>query len=82
MQSDLPCVSQNQLRKWSKLAEVKYRRDYGLFIAEGAKVVEELLKSDWQVEAVLLLPEKILHWKRLIEPIKEKFPVYRLKIQE
>ena len=82
MQSDLPCVSQNQLRKWSKLAEVKYRRDYGLFIAEGAKVVEELLKSDWQVEAVLLLPEKILHWERLFEQIKGKFPVYRLKIQE
>lgn len=82
MQSDFPCVSQNQLKKWSRLAEVKFRREDGLFLAEGAKVVEELLKSDWQVEAVLLLPEKILHWERLFEQIKGKFPVYRLKIQE
>ena len=47
MQSDFPNVSQNQFKKWSKLADVKYRGEYGLFIAEGAKVVEELLKSDW-----------------------------------
>ena len=82
MQSDLPCVSQNQLRKWSKLAEVKYRRDYGLFIAEGAKVVEELLKSDWQVEAVLVLPDKISHRESLVAQVQGKFPVYRLKSQE
>jgi TrmH family RNA methyltransferase len=82
MQSDFPDVSQNQLKKWSKLAEVKYRREYGLFLAEGAKVVEELLKSEWQVEAVLVLPEKILHLERLVEQIKGKFPVYRLKSQE
>ena len=82
MQSDFPNVSQNQFKKWSKLADVKYRGEYGLFIAEGAKVVEELLKSDWQVEAVLVLPEKISHRERLVAQAQGKFPVYRLKSQE
>lgn len=82
MQSDFPCVSQNQFKKWSKLAEVKYRGEYGLFIAEGAKVVEELLKSDWQVEAVLVLPDKISHRESLVAQVQGKFPVYRLKSQE
>jgi len=82
MQSDLPSISQNQLKKWSRLAEVKFRREEGLFIAEGIKVVEELLKSDWQVEAVLVLPDKISHWERLITRVPEKIPVHRLKSQE
>jgi len=82
MQSDLPSISQNQLKKWSRLAEVKFRREEGLFIAEGIKVVEELLKSDWQVEAVLVLPDKISHWERLITHVPEKIPVHRLKSQE
>lgn len=82
MQSDFLNVSQSQLKQWSKLAEVKYRREYGLFLAEGVKVVDELLRSDWRVEAVLVLPEKILHGERLIDQIKGKIPVYRLKSQE
>lgn len=82
MQSDFPCVSQNQLKKWSRLAEVKFRREDGLFLAEGAKVVEELLKSDWQVEAVLVLPDKISHWERLVAQAPETLPVYQLKNQE
>ncbi len=59
MQSDFPRASQNQLKKWARLADAKFRREDGLFLAEGVKVVEELLKSDWQVEAILVLPEKI-----------------------
>jgi TrmH family RNA methyltransferase len=82
MQIDFPNVSQNQLKKWSRLADVKFRREEGLFLAEGAKVVEELLKSDWQVEAVLVLPDKISHWQRLIERVYENLPVYQLKSQE
>ena len=78
------------MKKWSKLAEVKFRRKYGLFLVEGAKVIEELLKSNWQAEAVLVLPDKISQWERLLaqfqekekEKEKEKLPVYRLKSQE
>ncbi|PKN89030.1 MAG: hypothetical protein CVU51_02300 [Deltaproteobacteria bacterium HGW-Deltaproteobacteria-1] len=82
MQSDLPNISQNQLKKWSRLTEVKFRREEGLFLAEGVKVVEELLKSDWQIEAILVLPGKTSHWERLITRVPEKLPVYRLKSQE
>ena len=74
MQSDFPNASQNQLKKWARLADVKFRREDGLFLAEGVKVVEELLKSDWQVEALLVLPEKIQYWEKLIAPCKDKVP--------
>ena len=82
MQSDIPDISQNQLKKWSRLAEVKFRREDGLFMAEGAKVVEELLKSDWQIEAVLVLPDKIFHWEKLLARVSEKLPVYQMKSRE
>ncbi|MCX7816062.1 MAG: RNA methyltransferase [Syntrophales bacterium] len=48
-----------QISLWKKLSKVKYRRKEGLFIAEGIKVVEELCKSNWQVESLLFLSGKI-----------------------
>ncbi|MHB8137750.1 MAG: TrmH family RNA methyltransferase [Smithellaceae bacterium] len=78
MQTDFPNASQNQLKKWARLAEVKFRREDGLFLAEGVKVVEELLKSDWLVEAILVLPEKISYWEKLIPAAHEKGPVFQL----
>jgi RNA methyltransferase, TrmH family len=82
MKNDLLSASQNQLKRWTRLSEVKFRRDDGLFLAEGIKVVEELLKSDWQIEAILVLPEKIRHWEELIEPLKDHHPVYQLTRSE
>jgi len=82
MQSDFPSVSQNQLRRWTRLSEAKFRREVGLFLAEGIKVVDELLKSDWQIEAILVLPEKIRYWEELIEPVKDYHPVYQLTRSE
>ena len=78
MQNAVPNASQNQLRKWARLAEAKFRREDGLFLAEGVKVVEELLKSDWQIEAILVLPEKNLYWDQLIAPVKDKFSIFQL----
>jgi len=82
MQSDFPNVSQNQLKKWTRLAEVKFRRDDGLFLAEGAKVVEDLLRSDWQVEAILVLSGKNQYWEKRITPAKDNSPVYQLTSSE
>ncbi len=82
MKNDLLSASQNQLKRWTRLGEVKSRRDDGLFLAEGIKVVEELLKSDWQIEAILVLPEKIRYWEELIEPVKGHHPVYQLTRSE
>lgn len=78
MQSDFPNVSQNQLKRWTRLNEVKFRRDDGLFLAEGIKVVEELLKSDWPIDAILVLPEKIRYWEDLVGPVKDKYPIYQM----
>ncbi len=53
MLSNIPRASQNQLKRWASLQNTKFRREEGLFLAEGVKVVEELLKSDRQAEALL-----------------------------
>jgi TrmH family RNA methyltransferase len=45
--------SQAEFVRWQKLAAGKYRRREGIFLAEGRKVVEELWKSAWQIEALL-----------------------------
>lgn len=75
----IPFASQNQLKKWGKLTEAKYRREDGLFLAEGVKVVGELLKSNWRTEAILTLPEKISYWEKLIVSTEGRIPVYQLK---
>ena len=82
MQSEFSNTSQNHLKKWARLADAKYRREYGLFLAEGVKVVEELFKSDWQVEAILVLPEKISYWEKLIASAKDQSSVYQLTRSE
>jgi RNA methyltransferase, TrmH family len=58
--------SQNQLKGWARLTNARFRRTDRLFLAEGVKIVGELLKSDWQTEAILVLPEKKPYWEKLI----------------
>jgi RNA methyltransferase, TrmH family len=82
MQSEFSNASKNHLKKWAGLADAKYRRECGLFLAEGVKVVEELFKSDWQVEAILVLPEKISYWEKLIASAKNQSSVYQLTRSE
>ena len=45
-------LSKNQIKDITALHHKKYRREESLFIAEGEKVVEDLLKSGWRVIAV------------------------------
>jgi len=45
-------LSKNQLRNISKLSTKKNRQESGLFIAEGEKLVYELLDSGWKVNKV------------------------------
>lgn len=47
-------LSANLAKKYAKLKQKKYREEFGLFLAEGVKVCEELLKSDYEVEALLI----------------------------
>ena len=71
-------ISQALLKKWAKLNDAKARLEEKLFLAEGVKVVEELLASDWQIKALLIMPEKIKYWEGLTLPAAKDIPVYQL----
>jgi len=76
MQTEFLTPSQIQLKKWSRLDDRKIRQEENLFLAEGVKVVEELLKSDWQIKALLVIPEKLKYWEKLA--LSVDIPIYRL----
>jgi len=87
MDSSFPAASQNQLKKWTKLLQGKYRAEEGLLLAEGVKVVEELLKSDWTVEAILVLPEKMasrdkLRFHQQVPVFQAAFPDFKKLSQD
>lgn len=66
-----------QMKVWKRLTLAKYRREDGAFLAEGEKVVGELLKSGWQVRAVLVCPE-IAEWRQVTWDIPVGIPVLQL----
>lgn len=43
-------VSKNQIKRITGLHQKKYRQQEGLFLAEGVKVISELLNSDFELE--------------------------------
>ena len=43
-------VSKSQIKLITSLGQKKYRQKNGLFVAEGIKVIKELLNSDFQLE--------------------------------
>lgn len=75
---EFPDVSQAQLKRWTRLTDSKARREEGIFPAEGVKVIVELLSSNWQTEAILLLPEKRKYWEQIITKVPADVPVYQL----
>jgi len=70
--------SQAQIKKWARLTESVIRREEGMFPAEGVKVVEELLSGRWPVRAILLLPEKIKYWRKIMAKVPPEIPLYGL----
>jgi TrmH family RNA methyltransferase len=50
-------VDQNKIKKISSLSHGKYRKLHALFVVEGAHVVEELLKSRWEVQSLIVTYE-------------------------
>ena len=78
MQTEFPNASQTQLKRWARLADAKARLEEGMFLAEGVKVVEELLSGDWQIKALLMMPEKIKYWEGLALPDAKDIPIYQL----
>ena len=45
-------ISKNQFKLISSLSQKKYRTKHKLFIAEGVKVVDEILSSSFQVHSL------------------------------
>lgn len=76
MRNEFLTPSQMQLKKWARLDDGKARLEEGFFLAEGVKVVEELLKSDWSIKALIVMPDKIKFWQKLSLPAD--IPAYRL----
>jgi RNA methyltransferase, TrmH family len=70
--------SKVQLKRWGKLTMEKYRRQEGLFLAEGAKVVGELLRSDRPLEALLVCEEKAGRWEALLAGAPADIGIFRL----
>jgi TrmH family RNA methyltransferase len=71
-------ISQAQLKRWARLTNAKVRQEEGIFIAEGIKVIEELFVSNWQTNAILVLPEKNKNWEKLLPRAKQDIPIYQL----
>ena len=70
--------SRSQLRLWISLDRAQVRRREGLFLAEGYKVVSELLKSPWRVRALLVVEQKKARWDALLREATDKVEVFVL----
>ncbi|MEN6375903.1 MAG: RNA methyltransferase [Smithella sp.] len=77
-ENNISVPSQAQIKKWTRLSDGKFRREEGLFAAEGVKVVDELLSSRRQTKAILLLPEKRRYWEETIAKAPAETTLYEL----
>ncbi|GHE69023.1 TrmH family RNA methyltransferase [Roseivirga thermotolerans] len=70
-------LSKRQSKYFKSLQLKKYRQAEGKFLVEGAKGVEEVLKSDWEVEALLATSEYL---KTLDKGLfRKKFDLFEVK---
>ena len=58
-------ISKNQIKYVRQLEQKKFRKQEGLFIAEGHKVVGDLLRAGY-IPKMLFATEKWLHENRLL----------------
>ncbi len=70
--------SKAQIKFWTGLTAVKYRREEGLFLAEGAKVVKEALGSDWEIEALLVWDDRRDRYEQLLGETCGRIECYSL----
>ena len=72
----------SQLKLWKKLYQAKYRHNEGLFLAEGYKVVQGLLSSNWKTMAILVLEKKNSDWRSLLSTIPQGIDIYGISESE
>src|SRR5574340_1205744 len=68
----------SQLKLWKSLDKAQTRRQEGLFLAEGFKVVTELMRSPCKVHALLVMKEKKTRWKAFSGSLGDSPDVYAL----
>lgn len=65
----MTAISKNRLKSLRALQLKKYRLSEGLFIAEGDKIVSELLNArGWQIEQIFALPTWINRHQNALQP--------------
>lgn len=74
--------SKAQLRLWNRLGRSKIREEAGLFLAEGLKVVQALLESDWEVQALLTLEGGKEKRAAFLDRLPASLPCYGLTAGE
>ena len=57
-------ISKNELKYIQSFAHKKQWAQESVFIVEGPKLVEELLDSDWELEAVYCLEPWLKQWSQ------------------
>ena len=78
--SKLP--SQAQLKRWGKLTQEKFRRQQGRFLAEGEKVVAELLTSGRPLESLLIREDQAIRLADLGERVSPTVESYLLTVRQ
>ena len=71
-----------QIKEWKKLTLAKYRRKTGIFLAEGKKVVDELLQSRWPVREILIRDDCLDWVQQNISRIREGTPIFSLSTRQ
>ena len=78
MESVINVPSPVQLKNWKKLMLEKYRRRNGMFLAEGEKVVGELLQSAWPVREILVRDDRVNWVQRNMARVPGGVSIFRL----
>jgi len=72
-------ISKNQIKFVRSLHQAKFRRTENLFIAEGPKIVSELLNSKFTVKTIYALSDWILENKK---SLPEKVDIFEVNVKE
>jgi TrmH family RNA methyltransferase len=71
-----------QLKKWAGLEQAKNRKGENLFLAEGAKIVREVLRSAWRTRALLIREDRMELFREMPAAFSGKLDVYALTDRE
>lgn len=74
--------SKSDLKLWASLQQASVRKREKLFLAEGIKIVKDLLQSAWKARALLILSGKEDHFADVASAVSGKIDVYRLNETE